>query len=170
MHPEAAPGESAEREAAKAGVNYVRFEGAIGCLTEGAAAAAAMRAHLEALGGRPSVLIDIEGVSDERTVGRAIALLLNDADVKVAWLSLRGDAARCGLAARALLAALRERRQQAPIVVSLQGLAAEAARQLLNSGPMTLMLEPELERAARLAVASSGVPAPRRRGNQPQEE
>ena len=156
--------ETLEQEAARAGVSYIKLGGAIGCLANGTQLAMTMKSLLEDLGGCPAVFVDIQGAADDNTVGRAIELLLSDPDVKVAWLSFSGAALRCDAVARALLGVVRERRRPVPFVVSLQGSNAEEARQLLTSGPMTLMLEPDLERAARLAVASSGVPASRRRG------
>jgi succinyl-CoA synthetase beta subunit len=156
--------ETLEQEAARAGVSYVKLGGSIGCVANGAQLAMTMKGLLENLGGHPAVFVDIEGATDDNTVGRAIELLLSDPDVKVAWLSFSGAALRCDAVARALLGIVRERHRPVPFVVSLQGPNADEARELLTSGPMTLMLEPDLERAARLAVASSGVPASKRKG------
>jgi succinyl-CoA synthetase beta subunit len=156
--------ETLEQEAARAGVSYVKLGGAIGCLANGPQLAMKMKGLLEDLGGHPAVFVDIEGAADDNTVGRAIELLLSDPDVKVAWLCFHGTVPRCGTVARALLGVTRERHRPVPFIVSLQGPNADDARELLNSGPMTLMLEPDLERAARLAVASSGVSASKRKG------
>ncbi|TFH37031.1 MAG: succinate--CoA ligase subunit beta, partial [Dehalococcoidia bacterium] len=116
------------------------------------------------LGGRAANFLDIGGAADEQRICRAIELLLDDADVKVAWVNIFGGILRCDMVARALLRVVRERHPSIPFVVRLQGTNASEARDLLASGPMTLMLEPDLGRAARLAVAATGATSQKRGG------
>ena len=109
--------------------------------------------------------MDVGGTADEDRVCQAIDLLLDDADVKVAWINIFGGILRCDVVARALLRVLNERHPSTPFVVRMQGTNADEARDLLATGPMRLMLEPDLARAARLAVASTGAPS-RKSGGQ----
>jgi len=153
-----------EQEAAKAGVSYVKMDGAIGCLVNGAGLAMATMDLVTLLGGRPANFLDVGGTADENRVCRAIELLLDDTDVKVAWVNIFGGILRCDTVARALLRVLGERHPSTPFVVRMRGTNADEARDLLASGPMTLMLEPDLARAARLAVAATGAPSRRQKG------
>ena len=154
-----------EREAAKAGVSYVKLDGSIGCLVNGAGLAMATMDLVTLLGGRPANFLDVGGAADKDRVCQAIDLLLDDADVKVAWINIFGGILRCDVVARALLRVLNERHPSTPFVVRMQGTNADEARDLLATGPMRLMLEPDLARAARLAVASTGAPS-RKSGGQ----
>jgi len=156
--------DSLEQEAAKAGVSYVKMDGSIGCLVNGAGLAMATMDLIALLGGRAANFLDIGGAADEQRICRAIELLLDDADVKVAWVNIFGGILRCDMVARALLRVMRERHPSIPFVVRLQGTNASEARDLLASGPMTLMLEPDLGRAARLAVAATGATSQKRGG------
>jgi len=148
-----------EREAAAAGVSYVKLDGSIGCLVNGAGLAMATMDLVSLLGGRPANFLDVGGAADEDRIRRAIELLLDDADVKVAWINIFGGILRCDMVARALLRVLHERRPNIPFVVRMRGTNANEARDLLATGPMNLMLEPDLGRAARLAVAATGAPS-----------
>lgn len=148
-----------EREAARVGVSYVKMDGNIGCLVNGAGLAMATMDLVTFLGARPANFLDVGGAADENRIGRAIELLLDDADVKVAWINIFGGILRCDIVARALLRVLNERHPSIPFVVRMQGTNADEARHLLTTGPMTLMLEPDLGRAARLAVAATGAPS-----------
>ncbi|NLE94263.1 MAG: ADP-forming succinate--CoA ligase subunit beta [Dehalococcoidia bacterium] len=148
-----------EQEAAKVGVSYVKMGGSIGCLVNGAGLAMATMDMVTLLGSQPANFLDVGGAADEERICRAIELLLDDPGVKVAWINIFGGILRCDLVARALLRVLAQRRTNVPFVVRLQGTNAAEARELLMSGPMSLMLEPDLTRAARLAVAATGKPS-----------
>ncbi|TFH36809.1 MAG: ADP-forming succinate--CoA ligase subunit beta, partial [Dehalococcoidia bacterium] len=76
--------DSLEQEAARAGVSYVKMDGSIGCLVNGAGLAMATMDLIALLGGRAANFLDIGGAADEQRICRAIELLLDDADVKVA--------------------------------------------------------------------------------------
>lgn len=155
-----------EHRASRAGFSYVKMDGSIGCLVNGAGLAMATMDMVTLLGGSPANFLDVGGGADEKMVRQAIALLLDDSNVRVAWINIFGGILRCDVVARALLHVLEERHPAIPFVVRLKGTNDEEARDLLNTGPMTLMLESDLGRAARLAVAASGTPG-RRRGVEP---
>ena len=148
-----------EREAIRAGVSYVKMDGTIGCLVNGAGLAMATMDLITLLGGSPANFLDVGGAADENRICRAIELLLDDAAVKVAWINIFGGILRCDMVARALLRVHRQRHPSIPFVVRMRGTNADEARNLLESGPMTLMLEPDMGRAARLAVAATGTPS-----------
>ncbi len=151
-----------EQRAAQAGFSYVKLDGSIGCLVNGAGLAMATMDLVTLLGGRPANFLDVGGAADELRIRQAIELLLDDRDVKVAWINIFGGILRCDVVAKALLRVLEDRHPAIPIVVRLQGTNDAKARDMLNSGPMTVMLETELGRAGRLAVAASGMTGKKR--------
>ncbi len=148
-----------EEEANRAGVSYVKMDGAIGCIVNGAGLAMATMDVITLLGETPANFLDLGGAADESRICQAIELLLDDPAVKVAWINIFGGILRCDTVARALLRVHRERHPSIPFVVRMRGTNADEARKLLESGPMTLMLEPDMGRAARLAVAATGAPS-----------
>lgn len=154
--------ESLEQQAARAGLDYLKSEGAIGCIVGGAGLAAETMARIREAGGEPAACIDLGKSANETLVRRAIELLLSDADVRVAIVSIMNDTEQCGAVARSLLQVVDERHPSIPFIVRLQGARARAACDLLASGPMTLMIEPDIERAVRLAAATIGLPSRKR--------
>jgi len=144
-----------EREAHAIGVSYVKLPGNIGCLVNGAGLAMATMDLVKSLGGEPANFLDVGGSADEETIGSAIRLLLSDRDVKVAWINIFGGILRCDTVARALMKAQQSLHPSIMFVVRMRGTNAEEAARILTGGPMSMMLEADLSRAARLAVASA---------------
>ena len=85
----------------------------------------------------------------------ALELLLRDPDVKVAWINIFGGILRCDIVARAIIQVHERLQPSIPFVVRMQGTNADEAARILTGGPMTIMLETDLSRAARLAVATA---------------
>ena len=144
-----------EQEAARIGVSYVKMDGSIGCLVNGAGLAMATMDIVGLLGGKPANFLDVGGTADENRIADAFELLLDDPDVRVAWVNIFGGILRCDMVARALLRVYAERKPAVPFVVRMQGTNAEEATRLLAASPISVLLEPELAAAARLAVAAA---------------
>ena len=144
-----------EREAAELGVSYVKMNGSIGCLVNGAGLAMATMDLVKSMGGEPSNFLDVGGAADEATIAGALGLLLRDPDVRVAWVNIFGGILRCDIVARAIIQVHERLRPSIPFVVRMQGTNADEAARILNRGPMSVMLESDLSRAARLAVATA---------------
>ena len=151
--------EALEQEAARAGVSYVKMDGSIGCLVNGAGLAMAAMDIVALLGGSPANFLDVGGTADENRIADAFELLLDDPDVRVAWVNIFGGILRCDMVARALLRVYAERKPAVPFVIRMRGTNAEEATRLLAASPMSVLLEPDLGAAARLAVAASTAPA-----------
>ncbi|MFC2008574.1 ADP-forming succinate--CoA ligase subunit beta [Chloroflexota bacterium] len=144
-----------EREAAKLGVSYVKMSGSIGCLVNGAGLAMATMDLVKSMGREPANFLDVGGGADEATIAEALGLLLRDPDVRVAWINIFGGILRCDTVARALIRVHERLQPSIPFVVRMQGTNADEATVILNGGPMSIMLESDLSRAARLAVATA---------------
>lgn len=145
-----------EQQAARIGVSYVKMEGTIGCLVNGAGLAMATMDIVELLGGKAANFLDVGGAADEQQVTEALRLLLEDADVRVAWINIFGGILRCDTVARALQGICANNSPRVPFVVRMHGTNAREATQILGNAPMTMMIEPDLAAAARLAVATAG--------------
>jgi succinyl-CoA synthetase beta subunit len=144
-----------EREAAGLGISYVKMSGSIGCLVNGAGLAMATMDLVKSMGGEPANFLDVGGAADEATIAEALGLLLRDPDVRVAWVNIFGGILRCDIVARAIIQVHERLRPSIPFVVRMQGTNADEAARILNRGPMSVMLETDLSRAARLAVATA---------------
>jgi len=144
-----------EREAAELGVSYVKMNGNIGCLVNGAGLAMATMDLVKSMGGAPANFLDVGGAADEATIAGALGLLLRDSDVRVAWVNIFGGILRCDIVARAIIHVHERLRPSIPFVVRMQGTNADEAARILNRGPMSVMLESDLSRAARLSVATA---------------
>ena len=145
-----------DQQAARIGVSYVRMEGTIGCLVNGAGLAMATMDIVEHLGGKAANFLDVGGAADEQRITAALRLLLDDPNVRVAWINIFGGILRCDTVARALRNIYIDNPPRVPFVVRMHGTNAHEATQILGNAPMRIMLEPELAAAARLAVATAG--------------
>jgi succinyl-CoA synthetase beta subunit len=144
-----------EREAAELGVSYVKMNGSIGCLVNGAGLAMATMDLVKSMGREPANFLDVGGGADEAKIAGALGLLLRDPDVRVAWVNIFGGILRCDTVARAVIQVHETLKPSIPFVIRMQGTNADEATRILNGGPMRIMLEPDLARAARLAVATA---------------
>ena len=144
-----------EREAAELGVSYVKMNGSIGCLVNGAGLAMATMDLVKSMGREPANFLDVGGGADEAKIAGALGLLLRDPDVRVAWINIFGGILRCDTVARAVIQVHERLQPSIPFVVRMQGTNADEATRILNNAPMRIMLEADLARAARLAVATA---------------
>ena len=147
--------EPMERESSRIGVSYVKMNGSIGCLVNGAGLAMATMDLVTLMGGSPANFLDVGGAASEDQVAEALRLLLDDPDVKVAWVNVFGGILRCDIVAHALLRVRDEHPRAVPFVVRLRGTNAPEASEFLKDAWPDLALEPDLAKAARLAVAAT---------------
>ncbi len=147
--------EPMEREASRIGVSYVKMNGSIGCLVNGAGLAMATMDLITLMGGNPANFLDVGGAASEDQVAAALHLLLDDPDVTVAWVNVFGGILRCDIVAHALLRVRDEHPRSVPFIVRLRGTNAREASALLKDAWNDLVLEPDLSKAARLAVAAT---------------
>ncbi|MEW6650066.1 MAG: ADP-forming succinate--CoA ligase subunit beta [Chloroflexota bacterium] len=126
----------AEIEARKYGLSYIKLDGEIGCLVNGAGLAMATMDIIKLFGGQPANFLDIGGGAGAEKVASALRIILSDRNVKVVLINIFGGITRCDEVARGILAAIREVKPQAPMVVRLVGTNAEEGRQLLADARM----------------------------------
>lgn len=148
-----------EARARAAGISYVRLEGQIGCMANGAGLAMTTidMIHLyadESIG--PANFLDIGGGAQSNTVATALGIMLADPHVKVVLLNIFGGITRCDEVADGILKALDETKTNLPLIVRLAGTNANEARQIIDRAQLpNLTCTASLTEAARRAIASA---------------
>lgn len=127
----------AESEARKYGLSYVKLDGDIGCMVNGAGLAMATMDVIQLAGGRPANFLDIGGGAGAEKVAAALQIILTDRNVKAVLLNVFGGITRCDEVARGILMAMQDVRTSIPMVVRLVGTNEEEGRRLLSQKKMT---------------------------------
>ena len=138
-HPELADLHDPEQEdplevrAGKFGISYVKLDGDVGCMVNGAGLAMATMDITDAVGAAPANFLDVGGGADEEKVTEAMKILLSDSSVKRVLINIFGGILRCDIVARGILKAADEMRDAVrPMVVRMLGTNAEEGRKLLE--------------------------------------
>ena len=129
---DAADEDPAEGRAKKAGLSYVKLEGSIGCLVNGAGLAMATMDLIKLHGGEPANFLDVGGSADQEAVTEAFRIILSDAKVRGVLVNIFGGIMRCDVIAGAIVAAAKEVGFKVPLVVRLEGTNAEVAKRVLE--------------------------------------
>jgi succinyl-CoA synthetase beta subunit len=145
--------ETSELEAKKYNIIYIKLEGEIGCMVNGAGLAMATMDIIKHFGGEPANFLDIGGGANEEKVAAALQIILKDPNVKVVLFNIFGGITRCDLVAKGILEALKEVKTDIPMVVRLIGTNAEEGQALLADAK--LATAKTLVEAAQKAVAAA---------------
>ncbi len=145
----------AEAEARAHGLNYIRLDGNIGCMVNGAGLAMATMDLIQLHGGEPANFLDVGGGTTPERVAEAFKLILSDEKVRAILVNIFGGIVRCDLIARGILQAIEEVHVGVPVVVRLEGTNADEGRALLETAGMDLIAAQDLTDAARKAVAAA---------------
>ncbi|MDO9087829.1 MAG: ADP-forming succinate--CoA ligase subunit beta [Anaerolineaceae bacterium] len=121
----------AEIEAQKYGLSFIKLEGDIGCMVNGAGLAMATMDIISQFGGNPANFLDIGGGAGAPKVAAALRIILSDPKVKVILINIFGGITRCDEVAKGILSALGDMKTNIPVVVRLVGTNAEEGRNLL---------------------------------------
>jgi len=140
-----------EVEARERGLSYVRLEGTIGCVVNGAGLAMATMDLIQFHGGKPANFLDIGGSSNPDKVTAAMNILTRDARVREVLFNIFGGITRCDDVARGLLAALDRIGTKMPIVIRLTGTNEKEARAMLSARGMTALSD--MDEAVRAVIA-----------------
>ena len=128
--------EKVELEAKSKGFTYIKLNGNIGCLVNGAGLAMATMDLIKLFGGNPANFLDIGGSSSPEKVANAIRLIVSDKNVKAILINIFGGITRCDDVARGLLEALQTVKVDVPIVVRLTGTNEDRAKEILKDTPL----------------------------------
>jgi len=127
--------DSLEVDASRYGLNYIKLDGTVGCMVNGAGLAMATMDIIKHCGGSPANFLDVGGGASAEQVKQAFRILLTDKNVKAVLINIFGGILRCDTLATGVVAAARDLNIQAPIVVRMEGTNVELGRKiLLDSG------------------------------------
>lgn len=142
-----------EVQASKFGLNYIKLDGQIGCMVNGAGLAMATMDIIKLFGGAPANFLDVGGGANEDNIAEAFKILLSDADVKAVLVNIFGGIVRCDRVARGILSALQTIALDRPLVVRLAGTNSEEGNRLLENSGMKLFTVVDMEEAARKVIS-----------------
>jgi succinyl-CoA synthetase beta subunit len=141
-----------EVEASKFGLNYIKLDGNVGCMVNGAGLAMATMDLVKLAGGEPANFLDVGGGASEEQVKNAFRIILSDRNVRAVLINIFGGIMRCDVIARGVVAAVREMGLSLPVVVRLEGTNVDEGKRLLRESGLTVTPAEGLADAARKAV------------------
>jgi len=144
--------EPSEVEAQKANLNFIKLDGSIGCLVNGAGLAMATMDVLSLHGGNPANFLDVGGGATPETVKKAFEILLRDPKVKSIFINIFGGIMRCDFIAEGVIKATKELQLEIPLVVRLKGTKESEAKQMIKDSGLKIIPFDSLDEAAQKAV------------------
>ncbi|MDP2952499.1 MAG: ADP-forming succinate--CoA ligase subunit beta [Chloroflexota bacterium] len=147
--------EPLETKATDAGISYVKLDGDVGCMVNGAGLAMATMDIIKQVGAMPANFLDVGGGASEEQVAQAFMLILSDPKVKRVLVNVFGGILRCDVAARGIVAAVKQAEVKVPVVVRMRGTNVEEGNQILARSGMNIIVAADLWDAAQ-KVASVG--------------
>jgi len=144
----------AEVEAANLGLSYVKLDGSIGCMVNGAGLAMATMDIIKLYGGEPANFLDVGGGATKERVTEAFKIILSDPHVKAILVNIFGGIMRCDVIAEGIIAAAREMHIAVPLIVRLEGTNVERGKELLRESGLAIIPAGDLDDAAKKAVAA----------------
>ena len=148
--------EPLEVEASKFDLNYIKLDGNIGCMVNGAGQAMATMDIIKHYGGEPANFLDVGGDASQERVAAAFRILLSDPSVRGVLVNIFGGIVRCDMVANGVIAAAREVELSVPLVVRLEGTNVEAGRKALAESGLDLIVGEGMADAAEKVVAAVG--------------
>jgi len=142
----------AEVEAGKHGLNYIKLDGNIGCLVNGAGLAMATMDIIKLYGGAPANFLDVGGGATKERVTTAFKIILSDPHVEGILVNIFGGIMRCDVIAEGVVAAAREIGLQVPLVVRLEGTNVELGKKILRDSGLAILSAENLADAAEKVV------------------
>ena len=146
--------EPAEIRAGNTGLSYVKLEGNIGCLVNGAGLAMATMDIIKLHGGAPANFLDVGGGANTQQVTEAFRIILSDPNVKAILVNIFGGIARCTTIAQAIIEASKEVGFTVPLVVRLEGTEVNEGKKMLKDSGLAIISADDLTDAAKKVVAS----------------
>lgn len=137
-----------EVEASEAGIAYVKLDGNVGCMVNGAGLAMATMDTVKFAGAEPANFLDVGGGAAEEKISQAILLMLSDPNVEKVLVNIFGGILRCDIAARGIVDAYGKADRQPPLVVRMLGTNVDEGKQILAESELTATMVDTLEEAA----------------------
>ena len=145
-----------ETEATNYGLSYIKLDGNIGCMVNGAGLAMATLDLITFEGGQPANFLDVGGGATEERVSQAFKIILSDPDVEAVLVNIFGGIMRCDTIAEGIVGAVREVSLHVPLVVRLEGTNVDIGTRVLAESGLAITTAGDLGDAARKIVAAIG--------------
>ena len=142
----------AEVEASKYDLSYVKLDGAIGCMVNGAGLAMATMDIIKLYGAEPANFLDVGGGATKEKVAEAFKIILSDANVRGILINIFGGIMRCDIIAEGVVAAAKELDLKVPLVVRLEGTNVDKGRKILSQSGLAIIAADDLADAAEKVV------------------
>jgi len=146
--------EPLEVEASKYGLNYIKLDGVVGCMVNGAGLAMATMDMIKIAGSEPANFLDVGGGASAETVENGFKILLSDKNVKAVLINIFGGIVRCDRVAKGVIEAASKIDIKVPVVVRLEGTNAEEAAKLLEESDLSFEIGRSFQEAAAKIVAA----------------
>ncbi len=143
----------AEVEASRYGLNYVKLDGSIGCMVNGAGLAMATMDIIKLYGSEPANFLDVGGGASKDQVMNAFKIILSDTSVQGILVNIFGGIMRCDIIAEGIIAAAKEMDIRVPLVVRLEGTNVELGKKILSESGLAIIAADDLADAAQKIVA-----------------
>ena len=147
--------EPLEVEAGKYNLNYIKLDGNVGCMVNGAGLAMATMDIIKQRGGSPANFLDVGGGANVDTVKNGFRIILSDENVKAVLINIFGGIVRCDRIANGIIEAVKELDLHVPVVVRLAGTNAEVAKELLSNSGVSIISADSFEDAASKVVKAA---------------
>ena len=148
--------EPLETDAINHGLNYIKLDGNVGCMVNGAGLAMATMDIIQHAGGSPANFLDVGGGANADQIKNGFRIILSDPNVKAILINIFGGILRVDVLAEGVVAAARELDMKAPIVLRLEGTNVEIGRKILHESGMNFTVAQDMKEAAEKVVALAG--------------
>ena len=145
-----------EVEASKYGLNYIKLEGSVACMVNGAGLAMATMDIIKYAGGSPANFLDVGGGASAEQVKNAFRILMSDPEVKAVFINIFGGILRCDVLATGVVSAAKELHLQVPVVIRMEGTNVEAGQQILRESGLNFTIADGMKDGAQKVVALAG--------------
>jgi succinyl-CoA synthetase beta subunit len=145
-----------EIQASRFGINYIRLDGNIGCMVNGAGLAMATMDIIKLTGGNPANFLDVGGGANAEQIRNAFQILLSDRNVKVVLINIFGGIMRCDIVASGVVEAAKSLGTTVPMVIRLEGTNVEKGQDILRQSGLKFTVADGMKDAAQKAVALAG--------------
>ncbi len=146
--------EASEVEASSYNLNYIKLDGNVGCMVNGAGLAMGTMDIIKLYGGEPANFLDVGGVANPDTVSNGFRIIMSDSNVKAVLINIFGGIVRCDRVAMGIILALEKVKVDVPIVVRLAGTNAEEGARLLANSDIDFIVATSLAEAAEKVTAA----------------
>jgi succinyl-CoA synthetase beta subunit len=146
-----------EVKASNYGLNYIRLDGNVGCMVNGAGLAMATMDIIQYAGSRPANFLDVGGGANEEQVRHGFEIILSDANVRAVLINIFGGIMRCDVVANGVVAAAKTLGIKVPIVVRLKGTNVDLGQKILKESGLNFAVANDMKEAAEKVVAAAGI-------------